>query len=329
MTSAPGAPVAATPSPTPSPRAGIVGALFAIASDIKLAHSVFALPFAILAAFLARPLPAPDATSSGWARFAGQLALVVACMVLARTWAMLINRIVDRRLDAENQRTKARVFAAGAASPILGWALAALCALLFVAAASLFRVFYQNSWPLYLAIPLLAWLALYSWTKRFTALCHLVLGISLAISPIAAALAINPPALLQTPTLWWMAGFIALWVGGFDVIYSLQDEDFDRAKGLFSIPTRFGTAGAINTARSAHAAAFVALLASWTSDPRLGWLYGAGVACVAALLITEHTLLTRSARGEGAKPRLHMVFFTLNGVVSLIIGAAGCIDVLN
>ncbi|MDX2131065.1 MAG: 4-hydroxybenzoate octaprenyltransferase [Planctomycetota bacterium] len=331
---------------------GVVGALSAIAIDIKLAHSVFALPFAVLGAFLARtPMVAGDAPvlagpvggagsagasggawggTSGreWWEFLGKLGLVVACMVLARTWAMLVNRLADRRLDAENERTKRRAFASGRAGPLLGWGLAAACAAGFGGVCYLFLVLYANPWPLYLGGIVLAWLALYSYTKRFTAACHLVLGVSLAMSPIAAAIAVRPEALLATPTLWWLAGFVALWVAGFDIVYAIQDEAFDRARGLFSIPAAIGAHGAVWAARMLHGMSMVALLAAWTSDVRLGWLTAFGVLAVFGLLLIEHMVLWRSARGEGATPRLHAFFFTLNGVVSVAIGAAGCADLL-
>jgi 4-hydroxybenzoate polyprenyltransferase len=300
-------------------------ALRLIAADIKLAHSVFALPFAVLAAFLAGP--ARGAPASAWTAFGGQLALVVVCMVLARTWAMLVNRLLDRRLDAANARTAGRVFAARALSPAVGWLVAALCAALFLAAAALFQRFYANPWPLYLALPVLAWLAFYSFTKRFTALCHAVLGVSLALSPIAAAIAVRPGALAWTPTIWWLAAFVVLWVGGFDVIYALQDEDYDRTAGLSSVPVALGTSGAVWVARGAHLLASVALLAAWTSDRRLSWLFGAGLAAAITLLAVEHAVLARTSLA-GSRPGLHAVFFTLNGVVAIILGACGVIDVV-
>lgn len=320
-------PVAAT---APVARAGIMAVLLAVASDIKIAHSVFALPFAVFGAFLAGPASEAQPAGNAWWVFTGKLALVVGCMVLARTWAMLINRLVDRKIDAEHERTKGRVFAAGRAPSVLGWTLAALCAAGFVGLTFLFRALFDkpNSWPLFLSIPVLAFLAFYSWTKRFTWLCHAVLGLALAISPVAAALAVRPEALLNTPTLWWSAAFVALWVAGFDIIYALQDEEFDRSKGLRSIPAKLGAAGAVWAARMAHGMALVTILAAWTSHTSLGWLFGAAAALAAGLLALEHTLLARSAKGEGAKPRLHMMFFTINGVVSIILGAAGCADLV-
>ncbi|GJQ29379.1 MAG: 4-hydroxybenzoate octaprenyltransferase [Phycisphaerae bacterium] len=322
------APSAVTAKPEGGERARVGASLLAIAADIKIAHSVFALPFAVFGAFLAGPASMENPEGKAWWVFAGQVGLVVGCMVLARTWAMLINRLVDRKIDAEHERTKGRAFASGRASTLLGWSLAAACAAGFVGLTWFFHRLYANPWPLYLALPVLALLAFYSWTKRFTWLCHAVLGLALAISPIAAALAVRPAALLGTPTLWWTSAFVLLWVAGFDIIYALQDEAFDRTKGLRSIPAKLGAAGAVWAARMAHGMALVALLAAWTSHAALGVLFGAGMALAAGLLAVEHTLLARSARGANATPRLHMMFFTLNGVVSLALGVAGCVDLV-
>lgn len=291
--------------------------LAGVARDIKLAHSIFALPFAVLGAFLARR---PD---SAWSTFVGQLGLVVLCMVAARTWAMLVNRLADRRFDAENPRTAGRLFAAGQAGLRDGVIVCGLAALLFIVAASGFGFFYGNWLPGMLSAPVLAWIALYSFTKRFTWACHMFLGGALAASPLAACVAVRPEFLLESPCPWWLAGMVALWVAGFDVIYALQDLDFDRGAGLFSIPARFGPGGAIWISRFLHTLAFASLLASWYSDQRLSWLAGAALAAVAALLVAEHVVLAR--RGQAG---LEMAFFTLNGVVSCVLGLLGSLDTL-
>ncbi len=285
------------------------------AADVKLSHSVFALPFAVLASFLAR-----DATL-GWWRFGGQLALVVVCMVFARTWAMLVNRLADRSIDARNERTRFRVFAAGALSVTRGWTLASAMALGFVASTSAFWFFFDNPWPVLLSVPTLAWLAFYSFTKRFTALCHLVLGLALGFSPIAAAIAIRPEFLAQSSTLWWIAAFVVLWVAGFDVIYALQDIAFDRAASLFSIPARLGERGAAWTSRLLHLAAFACLASAWISHAPWGPILGGGVLLVGSLLIYEHHVV--ASRGLVGIP---LAFFTVNGVVSCVLGALGCLD---
>ncbi len=285
-----------------------------IARDIKLAHSVFALPFAVFASFLAR--------DRAWPVFAAQLALVVVCMVLARTWAMLANRLLDRHIDARNARTARRVFASGELPPSHGWTIAGSCALLFVAAAGLFLVFFENPWPLALSLPVLLFLAFYSLTKRFTALCHVILGVSLALSPLAAALAVNPGSFASTPAILWTGLFVLPWVAGFDVIYALQDADFDTAAALFSIPSRLGPRGAILVSRVLHVIALGALVMVQRVEPRLGHLFTAGLASVAVLLLVEHLVVAR--RGSAGIP---LAFFTLNGLVSCVLGVLGCASI--
>jgi len=287
-------------------------------SDIKLHHSVFALPFAVLGAFLALP------GAPGWARFGGQLALVVACMVFGRTWAMLVNRIADRRFDAANPRTAKRPLASGALSPRAAVATALGSAGAFVLCCAGFLLLYDNPWPLMLSLPTLAWIALYSYTKRFTALCHVFLGGALAASPVAAAIAVNPGALADTPALWLIAGMVVCWVAGFDILYALQDIDFDRAARLRSVPAALGPTGGAWVSRGLHAGALTLLVLAGTSDARLSALYFGAVALVALLLIAEHAVLIR--RGLAGLP---MAFFTINGVVSVVLGALGAIDTLT
>lgn len=305
---------AATTSPALS-RPPLAARLALAAADIKLAHSVFALPFAVLGAFLARPADAL------WPRFAGQLALIVACMVFARTWAMLVNRLADRTIDARNPRTHRRVLAAGKLSPRDGLFIALASAAAFIACTALFWAFFANPWPLILSVPVLCWIAFYSFTKRFTALCHIFLGGALAASPLAAAIAINPEFAIASPALWLLAGMVLFWVAGFDVIYALQDVDFDRTAGLSSIPARLGPTGAIWTSRVFHAAAFGLLIAAWRTEPRFGLLFALGVAAVGGLLVIEHAVLAR--RGKAG---LEMAFFTINGIVSCVLGLAGVLD---
>jgi len=314
----------------PHPAPGFLATLRAIGADIKLAHSVFALPFAVLGAFLARPVDAP------WTRFAGQLALVVVCMVIARTWAMVVNRLADREIDARNPRTARRAFASGRLAVSRGVALLVACNLLFLGACSLFWFLYKNPWPLILAEPVLAWIAFYSFTKRFTWLCHVFLGGALAASPVAAGIAISPDAIglgaalaaplaahVGAPVVWWLALMVLLWVAGFDVIYALQDVDVDRRESLWSIPSRLGINAAIWISRGLHAAAFAALVLAWRGEPRFGPIFGAAAGLVGVLLIAEHAILAR--RGKAG---LEMAFFTVNGVVSCVLGAAGCVDVV-
>lgn len=298
--------------PVDAPRSSPFAAALA---DIKLAHTVFAMPFAVLGAALAlEPDPPPVLT-------AARLALIVLCMVFARTWAMLINRLADARFDAQNRRTASRAFASGRVSIAAGRRYAAASGALFCAAAALFWPLAGNPWPAALCIPVLAFVALYSFTKRFTALCHAFLGAALAISPLAAALAIRPEALADSSALWLLAGYILMWVAGFDVIYALQDLDFDRAAGLRSIPEALGWRGAAWVSRVLHLVAAAALVAAARFEPRFGPVFAGGVAAVLVLLFAEHAILAR--RGAEGIP---MAFFTLNGVASVTLGVAGLAD---
>lgn len=291
-------------------------------SDIKLAHSVFALPFAVLGAFLAAhagAVPAP--------RFAGQLALILLCMFFARTWAMLVNRLADWRFDRDNPRTARRVIASGRLSPREGWLVALACASCFMICCTLFWFLFANPWPTILGLPVLAWIALYSYTKRFTFLCHLFLGGALAASPIAAAIAVAPQTIFDPESLqsaiYLISGFVLFWVAGFDVAYALADIDFDRRTGLHSIPARLGPRGALWVARLLHLCAYACLLLAWLAAAPFGTLTLGAIGAVGGVLIAEHIVLAR--RGVAGLP---LAFFTFNGAVSLLLGAAGVVDVL-
>lgn len=293
-------------------------------ADIKLAHSVFALPFAVLGAFLA----APRAEDTGivWSRFAGMLGLVILCMFFARTWAMLVNRVADARIDAANPRTARRAFAAGRLTGRDGALMLGASAAGFLVCCAGFGWFFGNWWPLMLGAPVLLWIGFYSFTKRFTFLCHVFLGGALAASPLAAAIAVGGIGAVtgsDATALWWLAGMVLLWVAGFDVIYALQDLDYDREVGLNSVPARFGWRGAAWISRAMHAGALACLVMAWRAEPAFGGVFGAGVALVAAVLAYEHVVLAK--RGRAGIP---MAFFTLNGVVSCVLGVAGVVDVL-
>lgn len=320
--------LARPPSPT------LLQSVSIAAGDIKLAHSVFALPFAILAAFLARPHSGPDAR---WSTFALQLALVIVCMVLARTFAMLVNRLADRHYDLKNPRTSRRAVASGRLPAGRALALTLLAAGAFIVACAGFWVLFKNLWPIALCVPTLAWIALYSFTKRFTWLCHIFLGGALAASPLAAAIAVRPEALLEWSlvgtndylgfgagaTLALIAAMVLTWVAGFDIIYALQDVDFDREQGLWSIPSRLGVTRALWLSRALHAASFLFIFLAGASDWRFGWLFDSAIGAVAMLLISEHLIL--AIRGKAG---LDMAFFTLNGVVSCVLGVAGVVDLV-
>lgn len=283
--------------------------LILIARDIKLSHSIFAMPFALLATFLA---------ARGWPGW-GKLALIVVCMIFARTFAMLANRYLDRHIDARNPRTAGRALPAGRLRGADVMAGLIVTAVGLVLGAAGFGILYGNWWPVTFSPLVLIWLGAYGLMKRWTLLCHFFLGAALAISPLAAALAIEP-SYLQFGTLWWLAGFVLAWVGGFDVIYAMQDIEHDRRDGLHSIPARLGPNGALITAKLAHLLGLMALMMAYRSSPRLDDLFFIGIVIVAVLLIIEHRAATAG--------RFNMAFFTLNGVISCLLGGLGIADVM-
>ncbi|HMN96801.1 MAG TPA: UbiA-like polyprenyltransferase [Phycisphaerales bacterium] len=315
----------------PAPRTGLVSALAsdgaAIAADIKLAHSVFALPFALLAAFLAAAPAGASATAGpsavDWPRFGLQLGLVVLAMVAARSAAMLANRYLDRAIDAENPRTAGRALPAGRLTPRRVLLAIGVAGAAFIVVAAAFGFLFGNWWPLALALPVLAWICAYGWLKRFTALCHLYLGSSLAISPIAAAIAVDPAQAFQ-PTLWLLAAMVLCWVAGFDVIYALQDVECDRRQGLHSVPSRWGVGAALWASRGLHLLALALLWRVALGDPRFGIAMTVAAAITSLLLLIEHATVLRWGTS-----RMALTFFTLNGVISCIIGGLGIVDVLR
>jgi 4-hydroxybenzoate polyprenyltransferase len=278
---------------------------------IKFSHSIFALPFALLATFLAaRPdLPA-----------AGQLGLIVLCMVAARSAAMTFNRIVDVRYDALNPRTAARALPRGLIGPSAAWTFYLAACAVFVAGCAGFWWRDHNPWPLRLALPVLALVSVYSFTKRFTRWSHFVLGGAIATAPVAAWIAIAP-ATLGWPALLLMAA-VTFWISGFDLIYACQDVAFDRAHRLHSVPARLGVVAALWLARACHAATVVALILVGITA-QLGWCYGIGVAAVALLLLIENALVSPRDLSK-----VNVAFFTVNGVVGLVLGLLGILDVV-
>ena len=291
-----------------------------IAADIKLHHSVFALPFAVLAAFMAA---APVGREVEWPRFAGQLALVVVAMIFARTVAMLSNRLLDRHLDERNPRTAGRARPSGRVSVRAATTVLAACTACFMAVCLAFGFVYGNWWPAGLGLPVLAWLGVYPLLKRFTTLCHLYLGSALGLSPLAAALAVEPAAVVSQPALWLLAVMVMCWVAGFDIIYALQDVEVDRSLGQFSGPARWGAPAAMWVSRGLHGVSAVCLAAAAWIDPRLGVLFAIGTVIVIVLLACEHLTVAR-----WGTTRMAMAFFTLNGIISCILGGLGVADVL-
>lgn len=305
---------AAITNPIDKLKAGLARRAMFLARDIKLSHSVFALPFALLAAFLAAAHKGrlPDFTS---------LVLIVLCMVFARTVAMAMNRWADARLDALNPRTIGRAIPAGRLTTRFVLLTALGCAVMFIVATAGFWWLRGNVYPFVLSPFVLTWLVAYSFTKRFTALCHLFLGSALALSPLAAAVAIEPAYLVSVEP-YVLAVMVMCWVAGFDIIYALQDVASDLDSGIFSLPVRLGVEPALWASRGLHLLALGALIWLGHVSPVLSGGFTAAVVLVAVLLIIEHALVWRSSTHY-----IHIAFLTVNGVISVLVGALGVVDV--
>lgn len=266
---------------------------------IRFSHTLFALPFALIGALLAW-----RGVGFSWL----DLLAILICMAGARSAAMAFNRIADRRFDAANPRTADRHLPSGRltlASVVL-FTLGSI--VLFLAGTWLFLWHRDNSWPLILSGPVLLFLLGYSYAKRFTWLCHFWLGLALALAPIAAWIAITG-GLTFVPVALGLA--VLFWVAGFDIFYACQDVDFDRQQGLFSIPAWLGVPRALWVARLAHLGMFACLVLLGRLAER-GWVYHAGLAAVALLLLYEHWLV----RPDDLR-RVNLAFFYVNAVISL------------
>ncbi len=291
-------------------------------SLIRFSHTVFALPFALLAAVMAWFESGKRKAESGfsWQALLG----ILLCMVFARSAAMALNRLADRKLDAANPRTARRHLPAGTLSCKQVATFAAVCSAAFVVSTLLFL---PNRLPLYLSVPVLAFLLGYSYAKRFTALAHFWLGAALAMSPVAAWIAIRGEVVMQSPRdllpALVLGGAVWAWVAGFDVIYACQDFEFDRAAQLHSIPVRLGVAGALRLAAACHFVTIGLLAALPLVYPPLGGIYWAGVTAVAALLVYEHALVRPDDLA-----RVNTAFFHVNAVISLGLLAVGTLDLV-
>jgi 4-hydroxybenzoate polyprenyltransferase len=272
---------------------------------VKFEHTLFALPFALAAAAIA---------ARGHGISLGRVVGIVVAMAGARTAAMGFNRIADRHFDAKNPRTAGREIPAGQISLAAAWTLTLVSTAVFVATAAALG-------PLCLALSPVAIALLYgySFTKRFTALCHLVLGLAIAGGPAGAWIAVRGD-------FGWIPGLlmiaVATWIAGFDILYALADRDFDRSAGLHSIPARFGVTGALVISAGLHAVT-VAALAALVPLALLGAPYLVGVLTVFGLLVYEHAIVRPNDLS-----RLDVAFFTLNGYVSVAFLAATLADVL-
>ena len=271
---------------------------------IKFSHTIFALPFAFTGALLAAG-GVPSLRHIFW---------IIMAMVGARTAAMAMNRLIDAEIDARNPRTATRAIPAGLVSRGL-----TLCFISASTALMLLSAQMLNPLCLKLAPVALFFLLLYSYCKRFTALAHVVLGICLAAAPIGAWVAIrgtiDPPALV-------LGAVVLFWVAGFDILYALQDLDFDRLAGLHSIPVLLGVNGSIRTARIFHTI-MIALLITLYNFMNLGTFFLLGILAVIAMLTYEHWLLR-----NGDLTKLDAAFFNMNGYISVTIVMFTAADVL-
>lgn len=314
-------------------------------SLIRFSHTIFALPFALLSAMMAWRLNAPLPPNSDiflhdtyiastrwglplfpfsfkfgirWQEVLG----ILLCMVFARSAAMAFNRLVDRKLDAENPRTAGRHLPSGILSVPLVVAFTAACAIGFIASTLLFL---PNRLPLYLSVPVLAFLCGYSYSKRFTALAHVWLGAALALSPVAVWIAIRGEQVMANPSdllpAVLLGAVVLTWVTGFDIIYASQDFEFDRSRGLHSIPTKLGIARSLRLAAVCHAATIGLLAVLPLAYPHFGVLYWIAVAAVAGLLVYEHALVR-----PDDLDRVNIAFFNVNAVISLGLFAVGTLD---
>lgn len=290
---------------------------------IRFSHTIFALPFALLASFWAWILPSPVAdvrVDFRWQHAVG----ILGCMVFARSIAMAINRLVDRKWDAENPRTANRHLPAkllGVAE--VSW-FAAICGLLFIACTLLFL---PNRLPLLLGLPVLLFLGGYSLGKRFTSMVHLWLGAALMLAPICAWIAIRGQIVEQVPgdllPAVLLGSVVLFWVTGFDILYACQDADYDREAGLRSIPARFGIRGALRIAKTLHFLMWMVAFGMTFLIPELslGPIFRLALLGVGLLLIYEHSVIS-----EKSLQRMQLAFFQLNSIISIVILGAGIID---
>ncbi len=262
--------------------------------DIKIQHTVFALPFAVMSAFLAAGgLPATE-----------KLVWIIVCVAGARSAAMAFNRIVDVRFDKENPRTQYRALPAGKISVGNYWMFLVASSTAFI-----FSAWMLNSLAFYLSPAALAVVFFYSLTKRFTAFSHFWLGLAIAVAPVGAWVAVREEI---SVTSLLLGAAVVCWLIGFDILYACVDVEADRANQLHSIPERFGISAALKISFVSHAVMVVFLLALPESAVLLGWIYLTGVALVAALLVYEHSLIRKDDLSK-----VNTAFFNVNGVISV------------
>jgi 4-hydroxybenzoate polyprenyltransferase len=280
-------------------------------SLIKFSHTIFAMPFAFIGFFLG--LHANDQLLSS-AELLQTFLLVVACMVFARSAAMAFNRYLDRSIDARNPRTAIREIPSGVVTPSNALFFTIFNSVLFVA-----TTWFINEICFWLSPVALAVVLGYSYTKRFTALCHLVLGVGLSLAPIGAYLAVTGYFSLL-PLLFSAA--VICWVSGFDIIYALQDEEFDRSNHLHSIPAWLGKANALRVSRVLHLISFLIIIAAGLYGD-FGWSYALGAILYGAMLVYQQRLVSPYDLS-----RVNLAFMTANGIASVFFALFVIADLL-
>lgn len=282
-------------------------------SLIKFSHTIFAMPFAMVGFFIGTTV---SGGSFSWLTFL----LVVLCMVFARSAAMAFNRWLDRDIDSVNPRTKIREIPAGVISPQAALLFVVVNCLLFIAC-----TWFINPLCFWLSPVALLVVLGYSYTKRFTWLCHVVLGLGLSLAPVGAYLAVTG-RFDWIPVLY--SGAVLLWVAGFDVIYALQDEDFDRSQQLYSMPSFFGKSNALRISAWMHlGTAILMVLAARhlvSAAPQTGWLLWLGTGVFLLLLVYQHRLVKPDDLSK-----VNLAFFTTNGIASLLFGTMVVLDLLT
>ena len=268
--------------------------LAVILSDIKIQHTVFALPFALMSAFLA----------AGGMPEVEKLVWIIVCMVGARSAAMAFNRIIDARFDAMNPRTCERALPSGRIRVGSYWAFLTISSVLFI-----FSTWMLNKLAFYLSPVALVIVFFYSVTKRFTAFSHFWLGLAISVAPVGAWIAIREEISFISLLL---GAAVVFWLIGFDILYSCMDVEADRVNRLHSIPQRFGVERALKLALASHVLMMLFLLVLLTSAVLLGPLYLTGVLMVACLLLYEHSLVKKDDLSK-----VNMAFFNINGIISI------------
>ena len=276
-----------------------------IFSDIKIQHTVFALPFAVMSAFLA----------AGGMPETEKLVWIVVCMFGARNAAMAFNRIMDARFDKANTRTSNRALPAGLVDVKSYWIFLIASSALFI-----FSAWMLNPLAFYLSPVALVIVFFYSLTKRFTAFSHFWLGLAISIAPVGAWVAIREEISFTSLLL---GAAVVFWLIGFDILYACMDVEADRGNRLHSVPERFGIATALKMAFASHVLMVIFLLVLWEPTVLLGWVYLSGVALVTGLLVYEHSLIKKDDLSK-----VNMAFFNVNGIISIGLMAFVIVDCL-